>query len=87
MFSDFFVVIFVSYSFKVDHAVVASKFTDHDGTERLASSHRKLTGYLVDPNGNILRTVSSAGGKSDRVRKRRQVRQGEEEEEEASQTG
>ena len=55
---------------KVDHAVVASKFTNSNGKEKLASSHRQLHGYLVGTNGNILRTISrpdQEGGKSDRV--------------------
>jgi len=60
--------------YQVDHAVVAAKFSERGGAEKLAASHRQLRGYLVDSSGKILRTVSSVGrdgGKSDRVRSRR----------------
>ena len=51
---------------KVDHAVVATLFSDSRGRERLAASHRQLTGYLVDSNGNVVRQVSKPG-KPDKV--------------------
>lgn len=51
---------------KVDHAVVAELFTDANGRETLAASHRQLTGYLVDSSGNIVRKVSTPG-KPDKV--------------------
>ena len=51
---------------KVDHAVVAGLFTDKMGRERLAVSHRQITGYLADNDGNIVRRVSKQG-KPDKV--------------------
>lgn len=52
---------------KVDHGVVATKFTDESGRERLAASQRQMIGYLVDINGNIMSKFSPEKGKSDRV--------------------
>ena len=51
---------------KVDHAVVAGLFTDSKGKEKLAVSHRQITGYLADSDGNIVRRVSKQG-KPDKV--------------------
>ena len=54
----------------MDHAVVATKFTDRDGKEALAASHRQLRGYLVDSNGRIIKTISPGPpkpGKADRI--------------------
>ena len=50
---------------QLDHAVVATKFTDTTGRSRLAASHRLLKGYLVNSDGHTVREMSS--GKSDRV--------------------
>ena len=52
---------------KVDHGVVATKFTDERGREKLAASQCQMIGYLVDVNGNIMRKFSPEKGKSDRV--------------------
>ena len=51
---------------KVDHAVVASLFTDSRGTERLAGSKRTMKGYLVNQHGQVLRELSMAG-KPDKI--------------------
>ena len=50
---------------QLDHAVMATKFTDTTGRSRLAASHRLLKGYLVNSEGETVRQLSS--GKSDRV--------------------
>lgn len=53
---------------QVEHAVVATKFTDGLGREHLAASHRQLKGYLMDGNGEPIRLVSTPEkGKSDRL--------------------
>ena len=57
-------------SLQLEHAVVAAKFTDRFGREALAASHRQLKGYLVDTNGDVIRTVSTGTpgeGKADRI--------------------
>lgn len=46
---------------KVDHAVVASLFTDDKGTERLAASKRKMKGYLVNSKSRVVREISVPG--------------------------
>ena len=46
---------------KVDHAVVASLFTDSRGRERLAASKRKMQGYLVNSSGQVMRQISIPG--------------------------
>ena len=50
---------------QLDHAVVATKFTDTSGPTKLAASHRLLKGYLVNSEGNTVREMTT--GKSDRV--------------------
>lgn len=46
---------------KVDHAVVASLFTDSRGRESLAASKRKMQGYLLNNNGDVMRQISVPG--------------------------
>jgi hypothetical protein len=58
------------FSLQLDHAVVASKFTSILGRRPLAASHRQLNGYLMDPDGRIIKEFasdSSDQGKADRV--------------------
>ena len=54
-------------SFQIDHAVVASVFTDSRGRETLAASHRQLKGYLVDVDGDVIRELSPDPGKPDKA--------------------
>ena len=69
-----------SYSnMQLDHAVVATKFTESSGRSRLAASHRLLKGYLVNSDGDTVRELSS--GKSDRVREGKRERERERERE------
>ena len=57
-----------TFSVQVDHAVVASQFTDSNGRETLAASHRQLRGFLVDSNCNVMRELSAPKrGRPDRV--------------------
>ena len=58
---------FPSPSFQIDHAVVASVFTDSRGRETLAASHRQLKGYLVDVDGDVIRELSPDPGKPDKA--------------------
>jgi hypothetical protein len=43
---------------KIDHSVVATKFTDASGRESLACSHRKMVGHLYSCNGTRLRELN-----------------------------
>ena len=52
-------------STQLDHAVVATKFTDMIGHSKLAASHRQLKGYLVNSEGYTVREMTT--GKADRV--------------------
>ena len=52
---------------QIDHAVVASLFTDSRGHETLAASHRQLRGFLIDVDGDILKELSPEPGKPDKV--------------------
>ena len=52
-------------SIQLDHAVVATKFTDTSGRSKLAASHRQLKGYLVNSEGHMVREMTT--GKADRV--------------------
>ena len=59
-----------SFSFplsQIDHAVVASLFTDSRGHETLAASHRQLRGFLIDVDGDIMKELSPEPGKPDKV--------------------
>ena len=51
---------------KVDHAVVASLFTDHKGIEKLAASKRMMKGYLLNHNGDVIKELSIPG-KPDKI--------------------
>lgn len=51
---------------KVDHAVVASLFTDHKGIEKLAASKRMMKGYLLNHNGDVIKELS-VPGKPDKI--------------------
>ena len=51
---------------KVDHAVVASLFTDSRGAEKLAASKRTMRGYLVNQRGEVVRELSEPG-KPDKI--------------------
>ena len=51
---------------KVDHAVVASLFTDNKGTEKLAASKRIMKGFLVNQSGMVVRELSLLG-KPDKI--------------------
>ena len=53
---------------KIDHTVVATKFTDENGHEALAASHRQMNGYLLSANGTKLRKLTGQDGKPDKVR-------------------
>lgn len=53
---------------KIDHTVVATKFTDENGREALAASHRQMNGYLLSANGTKLRKLTGQDGKPDKVR-------------------
>lgn len=47
---------------------MATRFTDWQGKEQLAASHRQLRGYLVDSHGNRIRQVSTPEkAKADRL--------------------
>ena len=52
---------------QIDHAVVASLFTDSRGHETLAASHRQLRGFLIDVDGDVLKELSPEPGKPDKV--------------------
>ena len=51
---------------KVDHAVVASLFTDQKGTEKLAAAQRAMRGYLINHSGEVVRELS-VPGKPDKI--------------------
>ncbi len=53
---------------KIDHTVVATKFTDENGREALAASHRQMNGFLLSANGSKLRKLTGQDGKPDKVR-------------------
>lgn len=53
---------------KIDHTVVATKFTDENGCEALAASHRQMNGFLLSANGTKLRKLTGQDGKPDKVR-------------------
>ena len=53
---------------KIDHTVVATKFTDENGHEALAASHRRMNGFLLSANGSKLRKLTEQDGKPDKVR-------------------
>ena len=52
---------------KVDHSVVATRFTDERGQEALAASHRLMNGYLLNSDGSVIRQMTGKDGKPDKV--------------------
>lgn len=52
---------------QVQHAVVATQFTDSEGREQLAASHPEMNGSLANDEGDIIKEFSSDEGKPDEV--------------------
>ena len=46
---------------------MATQFTDSQGKETLAASHRNIRGFLYDVDGDVVRELSPERGKPDKV--------------------